>query len=183
MPSTYASPPGGKASLSQPPPARRGAAPPDVPSVGRRLGGCNHTHPRHFNPFACARLAFGALVARTARCGPSKTELPRESLGIQQIPGAPCPRPQRRHPHKGSSAGAVFRLCSRRCRRARGAASPGAANAAAPREEPLRRSRRYFKNKEGAGAVATRGRGCSQHSTSRFLSAARAALPGMQNLP
>lgn len=38
-------------------------------------------------------------------------------------------------------------------------------------EEPLLRIRRYFKNKEGAGALATLARGCWQRSTSRFLSA------------
>lgn len=58
---------------------------------------------------------------------------------------------------------------------------PGAAGAAAPGEEPLLRSCRYFKNKEGAGAVATGGRGCSPHSTSRFLSAARVAFPGISD--
>lgn len=43
--------------------------------------------------------------------------------------------------------------------------------AGASGEEPLLRIRRYFKNKEGAGAVATLARGCWQRSTSRFLSA------------
>lgn len=58
-----------------------------------------------------------------------------------------------------------------------GAALAGAAR----RAEPLRRSCRYFKNEEGAGAVATRRRGCPQRSTSRFLSAARAAVPGISD--
>lgn len=76
---------------------------------------------------------------------------------------------------------AVFRLYSRRCRRAWGAALPGAAGAAAPRQELLLRSCHYFKNKEGAGAVATCGRGCSQHSTSRFLTAAHVVFPGISD--
>jgi len=100
-------------------------------------------------------------------------------VGAANPRGSPCPRARRRT--RSRERGRAPVTAAGWGSAAVGAALPGAAGAAVPGEEPLRGSCRYFQNKEGAGAVATGGRGCSQPSTSRFLSAACVALPGISD--
>lgn len=137
----------------------------------------------HFNPFPCQRLAPAAPAARGVR-PTSRNSHGNHPVACKFLGGGPSMSPspgegtrtRRAAPEAGARPYPNLR-CRFQALQPLGAALPGAA----PGEEPLLRSCRYFKNKEGAGAVATRGRGCSQRSTSRFLSAAHAAFPGISD--